>query len=233
MRTGTASSGTSRPTPAVAAITVAEHLQGDRIAVVVRLSNGAGSPYAADLQSARHGVTLGLGIEFALPSGGRATWGAPNMTAFPASTPQEFVEVTTAQRRNARGHRNLLRLLAFVLRHRRAVPGLKALISHPPVRSFAAADFHGLHAYYLVDADGRRQAFRYRWISTMTGPRNLTERGGRAVAAPVPRRGDVPAGGAWPGDLGAEPPSWPRTATRPTIRHAPGRRRARRSMPAR
>ena len=32
-------------------MTVAEHLQGDRIAVVVRLSNGAGSPYAADLQS--------------------------------------------------------------------------------------------------------------------------------------------------------------------------------------
>ncbi len=162
-------------TPAVAAITVAEHLQGDRIAVVVRLSNGAGSPYAADLQSPHRGMTLGLGIEFALPSGGRATWGAPNMTAFPASTPQEFVEVTTAQRRNARGHRNLLRLLAFVLRHRRAVPGLKALISHPPVRSFAAADFHGLHAYYLVDADGRRQAFRYRWVSTMTGPRNLTD----------------------------------------------------------
>jgi catalase len=162
-------------TPAVAAITVAEHLQGDRIAVVVRLSNGAGSPYAADLQSPHRGMTLGLGIEFALPSGGRATWGAPNMAAFPASTPQEFVEVTTAQRRNARGHRNLLRLLAFVLRHRRAVPGLRALISHPPVRSFAAADFHGLHAYYLVDADGRRQAFRYRWVSTMTGPRNLTD----------------------------------------------------------
>ena len=70
-------------TPAVAAITVAEHLQGDRIAVVVRLSNGAGSPYAADLQSPHRGMTLGLGIEFALPSGGRATWGAPNMTRVP------------------------------------------------------------------------------------------------------------------------------------------------------
>ena len=43
-------------TRAAAALTVAEHLQRDRVAVVVRLSNGAGSPYAADLQSpaARH-----------------------------------------------------------------------------------------------------------------------------------------------------------------------------------
>ena len=162
-------------TAEVAGLTVAEHLQGGRVPVVVRLSNGAGSPYAADLQSARHGTTLGLGIEFALPSGGRATWGAPNMTAFPAGTPQEFIAVTTAQRRNARGHRNPLRLLAFVARHRRTVPGLRSLIGHPPIRSFAAADFHGLHAYHLVDAQGRRQAFRYHWMSTMADERTVTE----------------------------------------------------------
>jgi catalase len=161
-------------TGAVAALTVAEHLQGERVAVVVRLSNGAGSPYAADLQSARRGGTLGLGIEFALPSGGRATWGAPNLTAFPAATPQEFIAATGAQRRNARGRLNPLRLLAFVARHRRTVPGLRALIGHPAIRSFAAADFHGLHAYYLVDGHGRRQAFRYHWIATMAGDRTVT-----------------------------------------------------------
>ena len=104
-------------TGAVAGLTVAEHLQGGRVAVVVRLSNGAGSPYAPDLQSARRGGTLGLGIRFALPSGGYATWGAPNLTAFPARTPQDFIALTGAQRRNARGRLNPLRLLAFVARH--------------------------------------------------------------------------------------------------------------------
>jgi len=168
--------GSFKATEAVAGLTVAEHMQGDRVAVVVRLSNGAGSPYAADLQSARHGATLGLGVEFALPSGGRATWGAPNMTAFPAGTPEEFVAVTAAQRRNARGRRNPLRLLWFVVRHRRTVPGLMALVGHPPLRSFAAADFHGLHAYHLVDAQGRRQAFRYHWMSTMVDGRTVTEK---------------------------------------------------------
>jgi catalase len=168
--------GSFEATGAVAGLTVAEHMQGDRVAVVVRLSNGAGSPHAADLQSARRGATLGLGVEFALPSGGRTTWGAPNMTAFPAGTPQEFVAVTTAQRRNARGRLNPLRLLGFLVRHRRTLPGLKSLIGHPPIRSFAAANFHGLHAYYLVDAEGRRRAFRYHWISTMAGDRTVTEK---------------------------------------------------------
>jgi catalase len=167
--------GHFQSTGAVAGLTVAEHLQGDRVAVVVRLSNGAGSPYAPDLQSARHGATLGLGIEFALPSGARSTWAAPNMAAFPAGTPEEFIAVTTAQRRNARGHRNPLRLLAFVARHRRTVPGLMALVGHPPIRSFAAADFHGLHAYYLVDGAGHRQAFRYHWMSTMADDRAVTQ----------------------------------------------------------
>ena len=161
-------------TPEVAGLTVAEHLQGGRVPVVVRLSNGAGSPYAPDLQSARHGATLGLGIEFALPSGARATWAAPNMAAFPAGTPQEFIAVTTAQRRNARGHRNPLALLAFVVRHLRTLPGLMALVGHPPIRSFAAADFHGLHAYYLVDGEGCRQAFRYHWTATMADERTVS-----------------------------------------------------------
>jgi catalase len=162
-------------TAAAAGLTVAEHLQGERIPVVVRLSNGAGSPYAPDLQSARHGATLGLGVEFALPSGGRATWAAPNMTAFPAGTAEDFIAVTTAQRRGVRGHRNPLALLAFVVRHRRTVPGLMALVGHPPIRSFAAADFHGLHAYYLVDGAGRRQAFRYHWMATMADERTVTQ----------------------------------------------------------
>ena len=161
-------------TPKVAELTVAEHLQGERILVVVRLSNAAGSPNAPDLGSVPRGATLGLGIEFALPSGGRSTWGAANITAFPASSPEEFIALATAQRRNSHGNPNLLRLLAFVLRHPRTVRGLKALLAHALVRSFAADDFHGLHAYYLVDAEGRRQAFRYHWTSTMTGDRTLT-----------------------------------------------------------
>jgi catalase len=39
-------------TAAAAGLSVAEHLQGGRVAVVARLSNGAGSPYAPDLRRA-------------------------------------------------------------------------------------------------------------------------------------------------------------------------------------
>jgi catalase len=171
-------------TPEVAELTVAEHLQGVRVPTVVRLSNAAGSPYAPDLNSPRHGATLGLAIAFELTSGGRTTWGAPNLSSFPARTAQEFVTLTTALRRGKFTHRpNLFRLLAFAIRNRHTIPGLRSLLCHPPVRSFAATQFNGLHAYYLVHADGTRQAFRYHWVPTVEGQRNVT-RGNAGIWPP-------------------------------------------------
>jgi catalase len=66
-------------------------------------------------------------------------------------------------------------VLWFVIRHLHTLPGLIALIRHPPIGSFAAADFYGLSAYYLVDGEGRRQAFRYHWKGTTTDARTVTE----------------------------------------------------------
>ena len=57
-------------TPEVAQLTTAEHLQGDPIETVVRLSNGGASPYLADRQNAKTGNPLGLAVRFELPSGG-------------------------------------------------------------------------------------------------------------------------------------------------------------------
>src|SRR4028119_765044 len=50
--------------PAAAELTSAEHMQGDEIAVVARLSNGAGSPYAVDRTSEKKGGVLGMGVRF-------------------------------------------------------------------------------------------------------------------------------------------------------------------------
>ncbi|HEX7660739.1 MAG TPA: catalase family peroxidase [Pseudonocardiaceae bacterium] len=150
-------------TPAAAELTTAEHLQGPPVHVVVRLSNGAGNPTAPDLVSPRHGTVYGLGIAFQLPSGGHATWAAASLDTFPARTPEEFVAVTTAQRPGPGGRPNLLRLAGFGVSHPHDLAGLRAIASAPAVPSFANVTFNGLHAYFLVDGEGRRQPFRYSW----------------------------------------------------------------------
>src|SRR5215217_4739181 len=60
--------------PEARQITTAEHMQGERIEAVVRLSNGAVNPYAADRTSAGRGAVMGLAVRFELPSKARAEW---------------------------------------------------------------------------------------------------------------------------------------------------------------
>jgi catalase len=147
-----------------AALTTAEHLQGDEIPVAVRLSNGAGNPYSVDRSSVKAGATLGLAIRFALPSGDTAEWAALNINDFPARVPDDFAGLAGAQKKNRMGKANPLRLVAFVATHPHCLPGLRAILTVPTSKSFATNRFNGLHAYHLVDAGGTRRAFRYRWV---------------------------------------------------------------------
>jgi catalase len=152
----------------VAPLTTAEHMQGDRIPVTVRLSNGAGNPYAPD-----RGSVLGLAVRFALASGDTSEWAGLNIANFPAREPDDFAGLAGAQKKNKKGKANPLRLVAFVATHPQCLKGLLAILKAPTTKSFANTSFNGLHAYYLVDADGTRRAFRYRWIS-IAGPAGLT-----------------------------------------------------------
>lgn len=151
-------------TAAAGELTVAEHMQGDEIAVVARLSNGAGSPYAVDRTSATKGSVLGLAVRFELPSGGHAAWAALNIDSFPARRPDDFIGLTAARAKGLPlGLPNPLRFVSFLLSHPQVLGGVRTILGVRTTASFATASFFGLHAYFAVDARGTRRPFRYRW----------------------------------------------------------------------
>jgi len=152
-------------TPAAAALTTAEHLQGEPVEIVVRLSNGSGSPYFVDRTSDRKGSVLGFAVRFELGSGGHSAWASLNITNFPASKPDDFIGLSSSRRRGLpTGLPNPLRFVGFLVSHPKVLRGIKQIATVRTAQSFATARFNGLHAYYAVDAGGHRQAFRYRWI---------------------------------------------------------------------
>jgi catalase len=163
---GIAFRGHFTPTAEVAALTTAELFGGDRIDAVVRLSNGAASPYLPDRASARRGNPLGLSVRFELPSGEHSTWSALNLAAFMPRTPDDFhAMVINTRAALPGGAPHPLRMLAFLApRIPWVLPGLKATAQLAPPLSFATARFNGFHSYYLVDADDRRRPFRFRWM---------------------------------------------------------------------
>jgi len=162
---GVAFRGTFVATPEVAELTTAEHMQGDEIAVAVRLSNGAGNPYSPDKSSPKQGGVFGIGVRFALPSGDTAEWGALSLLDFPARTPQDFTGLSGAQKKGLPdGLPNPARIVTYLATHPHLLPGFKAIVKAKPPESFATTRFNGLHAYFLLDAEGTRRAFRYRWM---------------------------------------------------------------------
>ena len=165
---GVAFRGTFTASPEAAALTTAEHMQGDAIGVTVRLSNGDGNPYAKD-----RNAVLGMAVRFALPSGDTSEWAALHIKDFPARKPADFAGLAGAQKKNKKGKPNPLRLLVFIATHPWCLKGLLAILKAPTSQSFARASFNGMHAYFLVDAEGTRRAFRYRWVA-LAEPAGLT-----------------------------------------------------------
>jgi catalase len=161
---GLALRGTFRAHPEAKARSQAEHLQGGPIPCVVRLSNASGNPCAPDRSDPGSGRVLGLGIRFDLPSGAQASWAGINIPLFPARTPEEFLKLTEAQRPGPGGKPNLLRLILHILGHLHTLASIKSIKGLKPSGSFATEAYHGLHAYYLIDGQGKRRAFRYHWL---------------------------------------------------------------------
>lgn len=167
--------GTFTATPEAAALTIAEHMQGGEIDVVARLSNGAGTPHAVDRSSRKKGSVLGLGVRFELPSGGSAQWASLNIRSFPARKPDDFIGLTAARKQGLPfGLPNPIRFVTFLLTHPVVLGGVREIVGAETTSSFATDRFFGLHAYYAVDAGGRRQAFRYIWVPAL-GEVGVTE----------------------------------------------------------
>ena len=155
-------------TAEAAELTTAEHMQGEPIETVVRLSNGAVDPYAPDRTFLGRGAVLGLAVRFELPSGARAEWVSISIARFPPRDPEEFIDFVSAARFGSTPGvpKSPLRLLPFLAQHPNAVPGFLAIATAPAPDSFATAEYHGLNAYYAIDPVGVRRAFRYRWVPT-------------------------------------------------------------------
>lgn len=170
---GLVCAATFAATPAMRALTTAEHFQGAAIPAQVRLSNASGSPHAPDRMSPTVGKVLGLAVRFQLPSGAVASWAAANLPSFVARTPEDFIRITRAQKPSLFGKPNPLKILAYLWSRPSAFAAVKAIATMRPATSFAHVRFNGIHTYGLVAPDATRQPFRYAWIPAATvAPQN-------------------------------------------------------------
>lgn len=152
---GTLYRGTFTASSEAPGLSRAKHLDGSAVPALVRFSNGSGNPAQRDgLPGVR-----GMAVKFTLPDGSTTDVSTQTARLFVSSTPDGFVDLLRAMRP---GVTMPLRMAGFFATHPRvltALPVLRAAAKVPA--SYATTEYHGLHAFRWVAADGSSRFVRY------------------------------------------------------------------------
>jgi catalase len=171
---GTLYRGTFTATPEASALSRAQHLDGSAVPILVRFSNGSGDPKQRDGAS---GVR-GMAVKFTLPDGSTTDVSTQTARLFVSSTPDGFVDLLKAMRP---GRGLPLRMAAFLATHPRVLAALPVLRAAQRVpASYATAEYHGLHAFRWVGADGSARFVRYH-VCPATGEQYLSAAGSKGA----------------------------------------------------
>lgn len=144
--------------PEAAALSRAQHLQGDPVEATVRFSNGGGKPGVHDGKADGRGMA----VKLYLPDGTTTDIVALDLPLFFVRTPEDFLEFTRARRPDPEtGKPDLALMGAFLEAHPEAVPGIQAALSAKPLESYARSVYNAIHTFHLENAHGERRAVRY------------------------------------------------------------------------
>ncbi len=159
---GTLCKGRFTPTSEAAALTRAAHMQ-QPVDVTARFSNASGDPATRDAMPDGRG----LAVKFYLSDGSRTDVVAVTLPAFLARTPEDFLQLNRALKRDERRHLpkpRPARLLAYLVTHWSARHALFHGLRAKPVPSYANCRYEALHAFKWVDGEGAERYVRYRLI---------------------------------------------------------------------
>lgn len=159
---GVLMTGEFTPTDGARRLCRASHFAGPPARVTARFSNGGGDPFGPDndRQEGR-----GLATKFYLSDGATTDIVALTIPVFPVRTARDFRDFVLARVPDPEtGALDFDKLGAFVNAHPETTAALGAIIpALVPPRSYATRAYNSLHAFWLIGADGRRQAVRWRW----------------------------------------------------------------------
>jgi catalase len=150
--------GTFTATAEAAQLSRAVHLNGPSVPVLVRFSSGSGNP------AQRDGIpgVRGMAVKFTLPDGSTTDVSTQTAKLFPSNTPDGFIALLRAMRP---GITAPVRLAKYVMTHPRLLTALPVLrtANRVPV-SYATVEYHGLHAFRWLGADGSARFVRYHLV---------------------------------------------------------------------
>ena len=156
---GVIARGTFTASGALAGLTTAPQLLSGSTAAVIRFSHPGGDPNVSDAIPSGRGMAVKL-----RGAGGSHDLVAVTSPSFLVRDGASFVELLMARAPDpATGAPDPARMGAFLEAHPESLPALQAAMTAKVAVSYATLAYNGLHTFFLVDAAGGRQPFRYTW----------------------------------------------------------------------
>ncbi|WP_340026405.1 catalase family peroxidase [Paenibacillus sp. FSL K6-1096] len=153
--------GFFRPSGLGMEFTEAEHLQEQQVNAIVRFSGSSTDPALADLLS----PAKGMAVQFILPDGEVTNLVGVTVPVFFARTPESFIDIVRTVHRLREGTLGPLKLMKEIASHFSESKGaLRAVKRLKPPASYAECPYYCIHAYILVNAEGKQQPVRFEWI---------------------------------------------------------------------
>ncbi|MEB0079550.1 catalase family peroxidase [Pseudomonas sp. CCI3.2] len=146
---------------AAAEFSSAQVLSATRTPVVGRFALPTGNPYSPDSAAPIRSMAL----RFKQANGQQWRTGMNSMPVFPVGTPEAFYGLLTATAPDpATGKPDPSKPPAFFAAHPEAGPFLAWVKTAKPSASYTTEQYNSLNAFYLVGADGKRQAVRWSMV---------------------------------------------------------------------
>lgn len=154
--------GWFEPDPAVARLSAGGFFNQPRLPVLGRLSVGGGSPVAAEA-SAR---VRSLALQIDTPDGQQWRMAMNSFPFFALPTAEAFLEQVRAQAPDpVTGQPDSAALAVLQQRYPSARAFAQWAATAPWSESWASTDYHSVHSFHLLAADGRSTAVRWRFVA--------------------------------------------------------------------
>jgi catalase len=150
--------GSFQATPVARRFTRAIHLQGAETPISVRFSKGGGNP------NAPFTATVGMATRFYLPNGRTTNLVMLSQPLFPVRTPEELLEaITAAKPAGEQSDLNREGLNSFLSTHPDTARVLRMRAAAAAPVSFGNTEFHAIHVFRYMNADGVVTNVRCHW----------------------------------------------------------------------
>ncbi len=153
--------GSFTPNPAAVTLSKAAIFAGATVPVTVRFSDSTGVPTLPD--GSNDANPHGMAIKFQSADGNTVDVVTNSLAFFPVATGEEFLELLQALGASGPDAPKPTKADQFIAAHPSV---LKALATATTPVSFARETYYGIDAFIFVNAEGKKQPFRFQFVPT-------------------------------------------------------------------